>query len=59
MLKLPQFKAAAVQGAPVFLDTDARVDKGRWSVQGVAENGTHLVALPGELVAGYRYWRST
>ena len=27
MLNLPQFKAAAVQAAPVFLDTDATVDK--------------------------------
>ena len=27
MLNLPKFKAAAVQAAPVFLDTDATVDK--------------------------------
>ena len=27
MLELPHFKAAAVQTAPVFLDTDATVDK--------------------------------
>jgi hypothetical protein len=27
MLELPRFKAAAVQTAPVFLDTDATVEK--------------------------------
>ena len=56
MLELPQFKAAAVQAAPVFLDTDATVDKVCWLIQEAAENGARLVAFPEVFVAGYPYW---
>ncbi|CBJ38030.1 putative aliphatic nitrilase (nitA) [Ralstonia solanacearum CMR15] len=56
MLELPQFKAAAVQAAPVFLDTDATVDKVCRLIQEAAENGARLVAFPEVFVAGYPYW---
>jgi aliphatic nitrilase len=56
MLKLPKFKAAAVQTAPVFLDTDATVDKVIRLIEEAAGNGAQLVAFPEVFVAGYPYW---
>lgn len=56
MLQLPQFKAAAVQAAPVFLDTDATVDKVCALIDEAARNGARLVAFPEVFVAGYPYW---
>lgn len=56
MLELPKFKAASVQTAPVFLDTDATVDKVVRLIGEAAGNGAHLVAFPEVFVAGYPYW---
>lgn len=56
MLELPKFKAAAVQTAPVFLDTDATVDKVVRLIAEAAGNGAQLVAFPEVFVAGYPYW---
>ena len=56
MLELPKFKAAAVQAAPVFLDTDATVDKACRLIAEAAGNGAQLVAFPEVFVAGYPYW---
>ena len=56
MLELPRFKAAAVQTAPVFLDTDATVDKVIRLIGEAAANGARLVAFPEVFVAGYPYW---
>lgn len=56
MLELPVFKAAAVQTAPVFLDTDATVDKVVRVIGEAAANGARLVAFPEVFVAGYPYW---
>lgn len=56
MLELPRFKAAAVQAAPVFLDTAATVDKVCRLIQEAADNGAKLVAFPEVFVAGYPYW---
>lgn len=56
MLDLPKFKAAAVQAAPVFLDTDATVDKVCSLIAEAAGNGARLVAFPEVFVAGYPYW---
>jgi nitrilase len=56
MLNCPKFKAAAVQAAPVFLDTDATVDKVCALVAEAAANGARLVAFPEVFVAGYPYW---
>ncbi|WP_019938809.1 carbon-nitrogen hydrolase family protein [Bordetella sp. FB-8] len=56
MLNLPRFKAAAVQAAPVFLDTDATVDKVCALIEQAAANGAELIAFPEVFVAGYPYW---
>jgi len=56
MLELPRFKAAAVQTAPVFLDTDATVDKTVSLIQEAASNGAKLVAFPEVFISGYPYW---
>ncbi|MEP7246803.1 MAG: carbon-nitrogen hydrolase family protein, partial [Gammaproteobacteria bacterium] len=56
MLTLPTFKAAAVQASPVFLDTDATVDKVCALIAEAARNGARLVAFPEVFVAGYPYW---
>jgi nitrilase len=56
MLTLPRFKAAAVQAAPVFLDTDATVDKVCALIAEAAANGARLAAFPEVFVAGYPYW---
>jgi aliphatic nitrilase len=56
MLNLPKFKAAAVQASPVFLNTDATVDKVCALIEEAAGNGAQLVAFPEVFVAGYPYW---
>ena len=56
MLDLPRFKAAAVQAAPVFLDTAATVDKAIGLIEEAARNGARLVALPEVFIPGYPYW---
>ncbi|OKP00258.1 carbon-nitrogen hydrolase family protein [Xenorhabdus eapokensis] len=56
MLKLPKFKAAAVQAAPIFLDTEATVDLVCRLIQEAAEKGASLVAFPEVFVSGYPYW---
>jgi len=56
MLELQRFKAAAVQAAPVFLDTDATVDKVVALIAEAAGHGAKLVAFPEVFVAGYPYW---
>ncbi|CAM3886185.1 carbon-nitrogen hydrolase family protein [Xenorhabdus thuongxuanensis] len=56
MLKLPKFKAAAVQAAPIFLDTEATVDLVCRLIQEAADKGASLVAFPEVFVSGYPYW---
>ena len=56
MLNLPAFKAAAVQAAPVFLDTDATVDKACALISEAAGNGAKLVAFPEVYISAYPYW---
>ncbi len=56
MLDLPCFKAAAVQTAPVFLNTDATVDKTIGLIAEAAGNGARLVAFPEVFVSAYPYW---
>lgn len=56
MLNLPRFKAATVQAAPVFLDTEATVDKACALIAEAAGHGARLVAFPEVFVAGYPYW---
>ena len=56
MLELPKFKAAAVQTAPVFLDTDATVEKACRLIHEAADNGAQLVAFPEVFISAYPYW---
>lgn len=56
MLDLPSFRVAAIQDSPVFLDTDATVDKVCRLIDEAAANGAKLVAFPEVFVAGYPYW---
>jgi len=56
VLELPKFKAAAVQTAPVFLDTDATIEKACRFIHEAADNGAQLVAFPEVFVSAYPYW---
>src|ERR1700746_3885740 len=56
MLKLPRFKAAAVQASPVFLDAGATAEKAASLVREAAANGAKIVAFPEVFVPGYPYW---
>ena len=56
MKKLPSFRAAAVQTAPVFLNVNATVDKACCLIQEASANGAELVAFPEVFVCAYPYW---
>ncbi|MCC8980035.1 carbon-nitrogen hydrolase family protein [Bradyrhizobium acaciae] len=56
MLKLPRFRAAAVQASPVYLNASATADKAASLVHEAAANGARLVAFPEVFVPGYPYW---
>ncbi|WP_244550096.1 nitrilase-related carbon-nitrogen hydrolase [Bradyrhizobium sp. cf659] len=53
MLKLPRFRAAAVQASPVYLNAGATADKAASLVREAAANGAKLVAFPEVFVPGY------
>lgn len=55
----PRFRAAAVQAAPVFLDTDATVAKACRLIGQAAAGGAKLVVFPEVFVPGYPYWNWT
>ena len=56
MLELCKFRAAAVQTAPVFLDTVATVEKAVRLIAEAAGNGARLVAFPEVFISAYPYW---
>ena len=56
MLKPVKFKAAAVQAAPVFLDTLATIDKACALIREAAAHGAALVVFPEVFVPAYPYW---
>lgn len=56
MSKLSKFKAAAVQAAPIFLDTPATLDKVGRYVREASAAGASIVVFPEVYVSGYPYW---
>jgi aliphatic nitrilase len=46
MLKLPRFKAAAVQASPVYLNAAAMAEKAASLVREAAANGAEFVVFP-------------
>src|SRR5256885_14343708 len=56
MLKLPRFRAAAVQASPVYLNPSATADKAASLVREAARHGAKLIAFPEVFVPGYPYW---
>ncbi|WP_326565153.1 carbon-nitrogen hydrolase family protein [Amycolatopsis rhabdoformis] len=59
MEDFPRFTAAAVQAAPVYLDTAATVAKAVALIGEAASNGASLIAFPEVFVPGYPYWNWT
>lgn len=56
MEKFPRFTAAAVQAAPVFLNTEKTIQKAASLIHEAAAAGARLVVFPEVFVAGFPYW---
>jgi|SRR5699024_2134289 len=52
-------RIAAVQAAPVYLDTAKTISKAISLISEAASNGAELVAFPEVFVPGYPYWNWT
>lgn len=52
----PQFRAAAVQAAPAFLDLDAGVDRTVALIAEAAANGAELIGFPETWLPGYPWF---
>ncbi|MGI6590857.1 MAG: carbon-nitrogen hydrolase family protein [Eggerthellaceae bacterium] len=53
---MKQYKVAAMQASPVFLDLDATVEKGVKLIEEAARNGAQVVVFPEAFFPGYPYW---
>lgn len=59
MTEFARFTVAAVQAAPVFLDTSATVAKACRLIAEAAAGGAQLIAFPEVFVSAYPYWNWT
>jgi len=55
-LQHPQYKVAAVQSAPAFLDLDESIAKTIRLIEEAASNGAQLIAFPECWIPGYPFW---
>lgn len=55
-MTFPNFKAAAVQTSPVFLNVEKTIDKAISFIKEAHEHGAQLIAFPEVFLAGYPYW---
>lgn len=55
-MTFPNFKAAAVQTSPVFLNLEKTIDKAISFIKEAHEHGAQLIAFPEVFIAGYPYW---
>jgi nitrilase len=55
-MTFPNFKAAAVQTSPVFLNVEKTIEKAISFIKEASANGAQLIAFPEVFVAGYPYW---
>ncbi|MBE0626810.1 MAG: carbon-nitrogen hydrolase family protein [Burkholderiales bacterium] len=53
---LPKFKAAAMHVAPIFMDTQATVDKACALIKEAAEHGARLIAFPETYIPAFPVW---
>jgi nitrilase len=53
---LPHFKAAAMHVAPIFMDTQATVDKACALIDEAAEHGARLIAFPETFIPAFPIW---
>lgn len=56
MITYPAYKVAAMHVAPVFLDTDATIDKACSLIEEAARNGARLIAFPETYVSAFPIW---
>lgn len=54
--KYPEFRAAAVQAAPIFLDLDKTIEKTCSLIEEAAANEAKIIAFPEAFIPGYPWW---
>ena len=55
-MKNTQYKVAAVQAAPIFLDLNASIDKAISLIEEAAKNGAKIVSFGETWLSGYPWW---